>query len=496
MTSTEIAPTESPGTKRAQPRLPGTVAEIEASPKGSQIGAFFDFDGTLISGFSAGVFTNDRLRRRDIGVGEIARLVRFGIEAGLGAAEFADLLQISAESMRGRAEEDIAEIGERLFVQKIADRVYPEARDLVAAHARRGHTVVLLSSATRYQIGPVARDLGVEHVVCNEFEVDDGMFTGAIRAPIVWGETKAEVAQRFAAEHGVDPARSYFYADGNEDVAFMYLVGQPRPTNPRSGLEKVARKRGWPVLRFSSRGSVGPVGVVRNLLGVAAIAPAGAVGLVVGLATRNRRTGVNFLLKRWVDTLFATTGVRLNVQGEEHLWSHRPAVFIFNHRNNFDVFMAGRLVERDYTSVGKKELASNPLAAGIGKLVDAVFIDRTDTKSAVEALAPVQEAVRKGLSLIVSPEGTRSAGRDVGQFKKGPFRIAMAAGVPIVPIVIRNADEIAPRNASLMRSGTVDMCVLPPIPTEAWTVENLSHNIAEVRRQFVDTLADWPGRGD
>jgi putative phosphoserine phosphatase/1-acylglycerol-3-phosphate O-acyltransferase len=71
----------------------------------------------------------------------------------------------------------------------------------------------------------------------------------------------------------------------------------------------------------------------------------------------------------------------------------------------------------------------------------------------------------------------------------------MAAGVPIVPIVIRNADDIAPRNASLMRSGTVDMCVLPPIPTEGWTVENLSHNIAEVRRQFVDTLAHWPGRG-
>jgi putative phosphoserine phosphatase/1-acylglycerol-3-phosphate O-acyltransferase len=468
------------------------VAEIDASPEGPSIGAFFDLDGTLIAGFSAGVFANDRLRRRDIGVGEIARLVRFGIEAGLGAAAFADLMQISAESMRGREEEEMVEIGERLFVQKISDRVYPEARELVAAHKRRGHTVVLLSSATRYQIEPVARDLGIEHVVSNEFEVKDGQFTGAIRSPIVWGETKAEVAQHFAADHGVDPSRSYFYADGDEDVAFMYLVGHPRPTNPRDGLEKVAKKRGWPILRFDSRGKVGPVGVVRNLLGVAAIGPTAATGVVVGLATRNRRKGVNFLLTRWVDLLFAATGVRLNVVGEEHLWTHRPAVFIFNHRNNFDVFMAGRLVAHDYTSVGKKELASNPLAAGIGKLVDAVFIDRADSKAAVEALAPVQEAVRKGLSLIVSPEGTRSPGREVGPFKKGPFRIAMAAGVPIVPIVIRNADNIAPRNGSMMRPGTVDLCVLPPIPIDDWTVDNLAQRIAEVRQQFVDTLGDWP----
>src|SRR3981081_1990168 len=75
--------------KPAPPRLPGTVAEIDASPEGPSIGAFFDLDGTLIAGFSAGVFANDRLRRRDIGVGEMARMVRFGIEAGLGAAAFA-----------------------------------------------------------------------------------------------------------------------------------------------------------------------------------------------------------------------------------------------------------------------------------------------------------------------------------------------------------------------------------------------------------------------
>ena len=64
--------------------------------------------------------------------------------------------------------------------------------------------------------------------------------------------------QAFAAENGVDLSKSYFYADGDEDVALMYLVGNPRPTNPAGKLAAVAAKRGWPVLRFSSRSGSSP----------------------------------------------------------------------------------------------------------------------------------------------------------------------------------------------------------------------------------------------
>ena len=485
-------PSAGESTRAARPRLPGTVAEIDASAPGPATGAFFDFDGTLIAGYSAGVFANDRVRRRDVGLGDVARLVRLGVEAGLRVAEFADVLRLVATSMRGRTEEDVLEVGERLFVQKIAERVYPEARELVAAHTRRGHTVVLLSSATRYQVAPLARDLGIDHIVCNEFEVMDGVLSGEVHTPVIWGASKATAAQRFAAANAVDPARSYFYADGDEDAAFMYLVGQPRPTNPRRGLERVARKRGWPILRFDSRGTVGPVGVVRNLLGVAALAPATAAGIVVGLVTHERRTGVDFMLVRWVDTLFALSGVKLRVQGREHAWARRPAVFVFNHRNYFDVLMAGRIIERNFTAVAKKELLSNPLIAGLGKLVDAVFLDRDDPNAAIDALQPVQEAVRNGISLLIAPEGTRSPTREVGPFKKGAFRIAMAAGVPIVPVVIRNADDVGPRDATFMRPATVDICVLPPITTDGWTLDCLDDEIAAVRQLFVDTLADWP----
>ena len=80
----------------------------------------------------------------------------------------------------------------------------------------------------------------------------------------------------------------------------------------------------------------------------------------------------------------------------------------------------------------------------------------------------------------------------MGPFKKGPFRIAMSAGIPIVPIVIRNAEVISARDSTTFNPGTVDVVVYPPIPVDDWTVENLSDSIAEVRQLYLDTLKDWP----
>jgi len=231
---------------------------------------------------------------------------------------------------------------------------------------------------------------------------------------------------------------------------------------------------------------------VRTVVGLATLAPTAVEGLVVGLARRDRRDGVDRFIERWLDSLFASCGVRLAIEGREHLSSHRPAVFLFNHCNNFDILVAAKVVGRRFTSVGKKEAADNPLSAALGALVDAVFIDRSDQASAVAALKPVEEAVRdKKLSLIISPEGTRSPTGEILPFKKGPFRIAMATKVPVVPIVIRNAMDLGGRGAMAMHPATVDVRVLPPIPTARWKLADLDRKIAGVRQQFIDTLENW-----
>ena len=474
-------------------RLPGSVAEIEASPQGPKVGAFFDLDGTLVAGFTGVIMTQDRIRRGQIGVGEFIGMVQAGLNHQLGRSEFEDLIGKGARMLRGSSLSDLDELAERLFVQKIMNRIYPEMRDLVRAHMARGHTVVLSSSALTVQVEPVARFLGIDNVLSNKFETDDdGVITGEVLKPIIWGPGKARAVQAFAARNGVDLAKSYFYADGDEDVALMYLVGNPRPTNPAGKLAAVAEKRGWPVLKFTSRSGSSPLSQLRTVAGVASMMPlaAGAVGL--GLLARNRRRGVNFFTSNWGRVLLTATGVHLNVLGEENLTAQRPAVFIFNHRNQVDPVIAGRLVSDNFTSVGKKELENDPLMGTIGKLMDAAFIDRDDPQAAVEALQKLEELARKGLSILIAPEGTRLDTTEVGPFKKGPFRMAMSTGIPIVPIVIRNAEVIAARNSSTFNPGTVDVAVFPPIPVDDWTVKNLPDRIAEVRQLYLDTLMDWP----
>ena len=138
-------------------RLPGSVAEIMASPPGPEIGAFFDLDGTLVAGFTArhphpGTVAAPRHGRRRADQHGHRRLepstrayrIRRADRQGLGA-------------LRGRILSDLEEIGERLFVQRIESRIYPEMRELVRAHLARGHTVVLSSSALTIQVAPVAR---------------------------------------------------------------------------------------------------------------------------------------------------------------------------------------------------------------------------------------------------------------------------------------------------------------------------------------------------
>ena len=433
-------------------RLPGSVAEVMASPPGPRIGAFFDLDGTLVAGFTAVILTRERFRSRDMGIGELITMIAAGLDHKLGRLEFESLITKASEALRGRALSDIQEIGERLFVQKIEKRIYPEMRELVHAHMERGHTVVLSSSALTIQVDPVAKFLGIENTLTNRFEVDeDDVLTGKVIKPILWGPGKANAVQKFAAENDIDLRDSYFYADGDEDVALMYLVGNPRPTNPEGKMASVARRRGWPILQFNSRGSGGVMGQVRTLLGIGALVPAATGAISWGLLTRSRRRGVNLFTTAFPQLLLAANGVSINVLGRDNLTAKRPAVFIFNHRNNFDPVIVAALVKDNWTGVGKKELASDPVVGTLGKLVDTVFIDRDDPKAAIESLQQVEELAAKRLSVV-----------------------------------------IAPRDSSTMNPGQVDVVVYPPISVEDWTIDDLSDRIAEVRQLYLDTLKDWP----
>src|SRR5689334_23403809 len=131
------------------------LEEIRTGPSGPQIAAFFDFDGTLIDGYSAAALYSHRLRNFEIGPAEAAHTVLAGLRGPLTEDQFAQLVERGIRGWAGRADDDLAELGERLFVQGIASTLFHDAWRLIKAHQRHGHTVVIATSATRFQVGPL-----------------------------------------------------------------------------------------------------------------------------------------------------------------------------------------------------------------------------------------------------------------------------------------------------------------------------------------------------
>jgi putative phosphoserine phosphatase/1-acylglycerol-3-phosphate O-acyltransferase len=170
-------------------------------------------------------------------------------------------------------------------------------------------------------------------------------------------------------------------------------------------------------------------------------------------------------------------------------------VFVFNHQSKLDAIVLTKLLRGGFTGVAKAEARNVPGFGLFFELAGVAFVERGNTGQALRALEPAVAKVRdEHLSLVISPEGTRSATPRLGPFKKGPFHIAMQAEVPMVPIVLRNVGEVMWRGAQILSPGTVEVVVLAPVDTSAWRRETINAHVAEVRGMFAATLADWPTR--
>ncbi len=462
--------------------------EIDEGPSGPHIGAFFDVDRTLIARFSALDFLRDGIWSGRVGPWELRDAITTAVQFQRQQIGFSAFVTGVSGMLLGQSEAEFAETGTRIFAERLAGAIYPESRALVEAHLRKGHTVALVSAATRYQIESLASDLGIEHILCTQLEVKDGRFTGEVVRPTCYGEGKAFYARRLARKLRLHLKQSYFYTDSDEDLPLLEIVGRPRPLNPNRALTEIATARGWTARRFTSRGTPSVAEVVRTGLAIGSIVPSFLLGVPAAILDGTWRRAINIATGTWGEVGTALAGVDVQVVGEEHLWSHRPAVFIFNHQSGVDMLLIAKLLRRDIVAVAKQELRRNPIFGPAFALAGTVFIDRFDRDKAIEALQPAVDALRQGLSLVIAPEGTRSPTPRLGKFKKGAFHMAMAAGVPIVPIIFRNALDALPKHGIVVRGTVIEAVVHAPIQTGHWTLDNLEDQIEAVRRIYLDTL--------
>jgi len=462
--------------------------EIRTGPSGPTVGAFFDLDQTLFAGFSATSFTRDQFASGRLSPRDLADSLRATLSFAFGRTGFSTFVSATSAVYRGMSESVLEEAGQRTFEKHLATEIYPESRALVKAHQEMGHTVAIITSATRYQAEPVARELGIEHLLYTQLGVEDGILTGKVIRPTCYGEGKAAAGRSLASKYDLDLDESYFYSDSHEDLPLFDIVGRPRPLNPTRKLAQISKERQWPVRRFTSRGTPTMGEVVRTGLLYGSLVPSVGFGVAAGLLNRSKREAVNVMGSVWGDLAASAAGIDLRVEGQEHLWSHRPAVFIFNHQSGLELVLMLKLLRRDFTGIAKQELRHNPVFGPLFRAAGVVFVDRSNTAKAIQALGPAVEALRHGRSLIIAPEGTRSTTAHVGRFKKGAFRLAMDAAVPIVPVVFRNVLDALPKGAIVVRPAVVEAVVLPPIDTSSWTLDTLDDRIREVRDLYVEIL--------
>jgi len=179
------------------------------------------------------------------------------------------------------------------------------------------------------------------------------------------------------------------------------------------------------------------------------------------------------------------TGVKVKVTGLEHLEPKQAYVFVANHFSYLDAAPLFAFTGRRMGMVAKKELLKAPiLGVGMG-FVNVIAIDRSNRERAVESLKIATKRLRSGISFGVCPEGTRARPGEMLPFKKGAFHMAVQAGVPVVPVALKNSDVLMGKGTGEAWPGTIDMVMLPPVDT-SWVKSD--DDLAALARQVQNSI--------
>ena len=190
---------------------------------------------------------------------------------------------------------------------------------------------------------------------------------------------------------------------------------------------------------------------------------------------------VDRIVKKWARSLVNLSGSKVVVTGEEHVPTQGGVVFISNHQGNFDIPILLGYIEKPKAFIAKKELKKLPLISSWMYYMNCVFMDRSSARAGLKAIQEGVAFLKQGYSQIIFPEGTRSRGDQLGEFKPGSFKLATKAGVPIVPVTIKGSYNIMEANGNLIKPAVVEMFISEPVPTAGLSKEETEQLPEKVR---------------
>lgn len=194
---------------------------------------------------------------------------------------------------------------------------------------------------------------------------------------------------------------------------------------------------------------------------------------------------------RMANILFRATGIRVETQYRCRLNPSGPYIFVSNHQSFLDIPVSALAVPCPFGFVAKAELARIPFLGQAIKYSPSVFMDRSNPRKSLESMQKAADAIKGGTSVIMFPEGGRSYQRALRPFKKGAFVLAIRAGVPLVPVVIKDAYRVLNEKKRFARRGTVHVVVGEPISLEGMSrkdIPDLMERVGTIMRRELDLV--------
>jgi HAD superfamily hydrolase (TIGR01490 family) len=257
-------------------------------PADPEVAAFFDVDNTLMQGASIFHLARGLYRRRFFTTREIAsaawKQMKFRVVGSEDPDHVADAQASALAFIEGHTVLELEQLGEEIFDEAMAARIWPGTRALAQLHLDQGQRVWLVTAAPIEIAGIIAQRLGLTGALGTVAEHVDGVYTGRLVGSMLHGPAKAEAVSALAEREGLDLARCSAYSDSANDLPMLSLVGHAFAINPDARLRVHARREGWRVYDYRTGRKAARAGLVT---GTVAGGVAGAVAAALAARARS-----------------------------------------------------------------------------------------------------------------------------------------------------------------------------------------------------------------
>ncbi|AHM55589.1 1-acyl-sn-glycerol-3-phosphate acyltransferase PlsC [Peptoclostridium acidaminophilum DSM 3953] len=190
---------------------------------------------------------------------------------------------------------------------------------------------------------------------------------------------------------------------------------------------------------------------------------------------------VNETVSKWAKAIVRLSGSRVSVQGQENIPSERAVVFVSNHQSNFDIPILLGCIDKPKAFIAKIELKKLPVISSWMEKMGCIFMDRNDARQSLKSISSGSENVKKGYSMVIFPEGTRSEDGKLREFKPGSLKLATKAKAPIVPVTIIGSKDIMLKGKLSVYPSDVRIVISKPIYTDELSKED-EKNLGDIVR--------------